>query len=768
MCDKDTEVLYKAEECILKSIRRKMNKHLNYLVLKCILVVTLFAVASLMFSQSHQQKSVCVFDMDNRSVQGVSLKVVSCNYPYEGFTNEKGCFEWEALKGDTCTNVMISLRSMLYLPIDTLVDFSNQNSVQLQLQPVMLDGAEAIGYRRIFTKNAEKVTFKLDTRGLLETTKASIALRRVPELICGADGSLTISGNQKSAKLFLDGIEITEDDLSKIAAKDIDRIEIRRLSLHDGGDINVILKKSSDHLLKGEVAASAGSDVFLFYPALAYRSSKVDFSSRLSYSNSRQKSSYEVNNDGQTTYSAENDGRVQQLSASSRINLLFSNQLMSSLSYSFFGYKVSSDVVQQMASVAEQTTRMKEMYHHHHVNSVTRYTLDEHQRFFLKMRYFNYQTENTTSLPATKSFGRMNEWTGDFSYESDSLSFLKIQHGITVGYRPILRYSILNTSQQPYTSDVQQLYLKDNLTFDDRWSLYLLLRGEWAGYKLESYSSKRDFSFLPSATLNFESKWGSFSSLYARRIERPSVDVLNPEVYYTNDFTRMQGNPNLASQTTDRYSLSFSKQMKNRYLSVLAAYSRVSNLIENVFSDDYRSSTFENVGKGEVYGFNVVYSQPMLSDMLNLNLNVGMEHSSFGLSSAWKNRSLSEGNKGWSFRSSMNLSYMLPKDWLLNLTAMYTNKTYSLNATTHLKPSIDLYLEKTMFGDRLELSLDYSDVLNMYRKQRVEYKFKHSAQVARHHLPPSRISLSLVYRFGKKFRNRQVGQTIENDDMTTK
>ena len=53
-------------------------------------------------------------------------------------------------------------------------------------------------------------------------------------------------------------------------------------------------------------------------------------------------------------------------------------------------------------------------------------------------------------------------------------------------------------------------------------------------------------------------------------------------------------------------------------------------------------------------------------------------------------------------------------------------------------------------------------------EQRIEYYFKDVNQISTYRLPTSRLCISLVYRFGKQFRSRNIGRTIINEDITTK
>lgn len=131
-------------------------------------------------------------------------------------------------------------------------------------------------------------------------------------------------------------------------------------------------------------------------------------------------------------------------------------------------------------------------------------------------------------------------------------------------------------------------------------------------------------------------------------------------------------------------------------------------------------------------------------------------------------RVLSKENKGWYFKSSVNLSYTMHQNWFVNLSMNYMNKDITFNATYYRKPMVNLLLTKSLLQSKLDISLQYTDMFGIYGKQRIVYNFKNIDQTATYSLPISRLVLSFAYRIGKQFKSRNVGRTIDNDDITTK
>ncbi|RRD02946.1 TonB-dependent receptor [Prevotella sp. OH937_COT-195] len=732
-----------------------------------------FVISVFAFPQNVKTWKIRVTDLENLSVIGVRLKLNICEREIEGFTDENGILKYQLSECDTCTRAFISVRSNMYMPLDTIVDFSSSVDSEITLMPKALDEVEVVGYKTISKGNAEKVTFKTDfTKGLLKSAKADIALRRIPNIVYSG-GSFMFTGKQKKAKLFVNGMEVPDEELSKIDAKDIYKVELHRVSLNDdkySGEINVVLKKSLNAQYSGEIDMGTNllNTGFGVNPLFKYRSKKIEVTTWVSYVNDRQNSQYKRNRNDEDVFLSDNHNHLKQYGGLCRLNMFFSPRWMSSLSYSMFGYKSPADISWQLYGVTQPEKEVEESYFSNFANMVIRHDINAGERFYIKARYFNYKSENRSTMPVTRYIGRMNEYTGDLMYEADSVSLFNKYHSVAAGYKSIYRNSTLTSSDKTYISDVQQFYIKDNILLNDKWSMFVLLRGDWDGHKFENGNAQRKFSFLPSCTVNYGSGKGSLSATYTRSIERPGIDYLNPDVYYINDMTRFKGNSKLKSKYTDRYSVNYSRQIKDSYLTAVMSYENTDNFIGQIYLDDYNTSTYENTGHGHNYRMDVAFNKPFLSNKLNLNLSVGTMYKAFKIKPYLKDKALNGENKGWAFICSGNLSYMMPKEWFLNLSMDYTSRDITFNTVTYVRPMLNILLTKALFRNHLNISLQYIDMFGLARKRRVECDFKGIRQTSTCHLATSRLSISVVYHFGKQFRGRSVGETIDNEDMITK
>ncbi|MBC7758742.1 MAG: TonB-dependent receptor [Phormidesmis sp. FL-bin-119] len=125
-------------------------------------------------------------------------------------------------------------------------------------------------------------------------------------------------------------------------------------------------------------------------------------------------------------------------------------------------------------------------------------------------------------------------------------------------------------------------------------------------------------------SVNISKKLASGNTLklaYNRRIQRPSLQFLNPNVQAANPLNITVGNPNLDPEYTNNFELGYSTFIKNSSLGVSAFVRNTNNSIQSVrdlLGADTIRTTFANIGNENAYGMSV-YSSINLSNKFTLN-----------------------------------------------------------------------------------------------------------------------------------------------------
>ena len=182
-----------------------------------------------------------------------------------------------------------------------------------------------------------------------------------------------------------------------------------------------------------------------------------------------------------------------------------------------------------------------------------------------------------------------------------------------------------------YDQKVSAGYFSYTLSTPSKYSFKTGLRYEYTGVDAAFINAvKPAFNVSYGAlvpSINISKKLASGNTLklaYNRRIQRPSLQFLNPNVQAANPLNITVGNPNLDPEYTNNLELGYSTFIKNSSLGVSAFVRNTNNSIQSVrdlLGTDTIRTTFANIGKENAYGMSV-YSSINLSNKLTLNGSV--------------------------------------------------------------------------------------------------------------------------------------------------
>jgi len=231
---------------------------------------------------------------------------------------------------------------------------------------------------------------------------------------------------------------------------------------------------------------------------------------------------------------------------------------------------------------------------------------------------------------------------------------------------------------------------------------------------------------------------------YARRIDRPNYQDLNPFQFILIQFTFQQGNPSLLPQFTHSFELGWSKR------NLLAKYyfSHISDLIsDNIYQDTVLKLSFQqkdNVAVKNIHGISVTYTTRVWNK-LSLNFYTNIFHNHLHGSVGQEHFSVTH----FSGSVTVTAQAQLQKGWSLDLAGNYQHKNY-LSALLFDRGSANLTIGfgKQLLANKLHLRLAVRDP---FLWQRVYYTSYHKGvDFSIKQLTDSRqINISISYRFGK-------------------
>ena len=155
---------------------------------------------------------------------------------------------------------------------------------------------------------------------------------------------------------------------------------------------------------------------------------------------------------------------------------------------------------------------------------------------------------------------------------------------------------------------------------------------------------------------------------YNRRIQRPGLQQLNPNLNLVNPQNIQKGNPELRPELTDNIEASVSASIKKIYLN-LSLFTRLTdNAITQVTTPSGTDNgvvitSFQNIGKDKAYGLNFSGNLSLTSKWM---VNAGIE--SFynyitGQTTSASGVSIPLSNEGWNLSGRLMTFVTLPKGW---------------------------------------------------------------------------------------------------------
>jgi outer membrane receptor protein involved in Fe transport len=116
-------------------------------------------------------------------------------------------------------------------------------------------------------------------------------------------------------------------------------------------------------------------------------------------------------------------------------------------------------------------------------------------------------------------------------------------------------------------------------------------------------------NFVPSINLSKNLSGGKTLKLaYNRRLQRPGIQFLNPNVNAANPQNITVGNPELAPELSDNLEASFSTYIKTLYINFTVFRRQTNNSIQSIRTADDRgviTTTYDNIGREQSTGVNL-------------------------------------------------------------------------------------------------------------------------------------------------------------------
>jgi len=305
-----------------------------------------------------------------------------------------------------------------------------------------------------------------------------------------------------------------------------------------------------------------------------------------------------------------------------------------------------------------------------------------------------------------------------------------------------------------YKVTLKNVSAKAGLRYEHTWESVDFVFGAGSNFK------KNYGNLVPSASVTYNlSPTKNIGVNYGMRITRPGITYLNPYVDRSNPTIISYGNSDLEVEKTHNINLVYNtfsrKFMANFTLGTIFANNKIEEY--SFMQSGILNRTYGNIVQSKSFNFNT-FMNYSLSKNTRIMLNLNLEYADL------KSAQLNQHNSGWMATAYLGLQQTLPWDlkWNVNLTGSTTR--YTLQGYQTGNNMLISTLSKSLFNDKLSLSLLYLAPLTGKLKIDQYSKGHDFETTTRIRIPLQNLMFTVSWNFGntkKTFQQRS--SKITND-----
>src|SRR5690606_29312579 len=188
--------------------------------------------------------------------------------------------------------------------------------------------------------------------------------------------------------------------------------------------------------------------------------------------------------------------------------------------------------------------------------------------------------------------------------------------------------------------------------------------------------------FVPSVNLSRKVKNGNMVKMaYNRRIQRPSIQFLNPNIDASYPLNITFGNPQLDPEYTNNFELSYSTFMKGTTLNFSGFYRNTNNAIQSVrevLGEEAIQTTYQNIGREDAYGLSM-FANVSIGSKISLNGGTDVFYSV--LDNNVPDLDYNASNEGWVASYRLFGNYNFAENWGLQFFGFYRGNRVQLQGS---------------------------------------------------------------------------------------
>jgi outer membrane receptor protein involved in Fe transport len=403
--------------------------------------------------------------------------------------------------------------------------------------------------------------------------------------------------------------------------------------------------------------------------------------------------------------------------------------------------------------------------------------------------------ETSSTFPYTKFKNLNDSYNQEVTVQADYVSPINSNQMIEFGAKDIMR-KVISDYQSFQAIGEDGAYTSSS---DDRFSNNLNYdQNVMAAYASYTYTSKKAISIkagsryeyttitaysrtddnieipsygllVPSINISKKLKNGNtLKASYNKRIQRPSIRFLNPNIQPTNNLNVTIGNPQLDPEYTNNYELSYSTLLKGLMVNVSTFARNTRGAIQSVRGpgeidgEQKIITTFQNIGMEDAYGTSIFLN----INLGKLSLNGGGDVYYLMLDNNIAEKERHASNKGWVASGRMFGSYNLNKGWGFQFFGFYRGRQVQLQGTQGGFYIYSLALRKEFNEKRGSIGFGAENFLQRNMKIKTKLESPLLDQQSVNVMNNVSFKVNISYRIGKmSMEAPRRRRSINNDDM---
>lgn len=273
---------------------------------------------------------------------------------------------------------------------------------------------------------------------------------------------------------------------------------------------------------------------------------------------------------------------------------------------------------------------------------------------------------------------------------------------------------------------------------------------------------------IPSVNLSRKLEKGNMiKAAYNRRVQRPFLNFLNPNINAANPQQITQGNPLLDPELTDNYEMSYSTYIKGSSLNFTTYFRNTTGSIQpvrTVTDNDVIYTTYENIGFERAYGFSV-FSNINVSGKFSLNGSVDGYYAD--LTNGLDDPMFAASNQGFVISGRIFANYSLPKNWQIQSFAFARGRQVQLQGFAGGFGMYSLNLNKQFNENRGSIGFGAENFVTREMVIRNELNTPTIMQQGSNAMRNMNFKINFNYRIGKLSMDgpRRRKRGVTNDDI---